>query len=401
MKLRVLIAAFATWLIGASAAMAQGDAPESAPDEISQADMPAVPNLSAPLELVDEAVQDNALEAVEDETDGLEITPVVIAPGNFDALFGEAQFAYATEDYEVAMLHAETAAAGGHVQAATLAGLIHVEGHLPRSNTSAALTWFRRAAEHDEPVALYQIGLMAQAGRENLNPATAGGYFLRAARSGHVPSMLAYALALKAGDIPQNAPDAMDWAERAASEGNVEAMYQRALMGADWQHGPNDLADARYWFERAGRADHAEAALQAGLMAATGEGGEIDAETALQFVRRSAETGYPPAQGQYGLMLYQGWNGAEPDLTQAAHWFLQGAEGGDAESEFLYAYVLARGEGVPQDLEAAYRWAIRAQTDFDGSVAENPERDQLQAGLENILPGDVTARLRRAVAAEG
>ena len=401
MTLRVLTAVFATCLIGASEAMAQDDAPDVAPEAVSDAGAPVLPALSAPLELIDEAVQDEALEAVEDEGDALEITPVVIAPGNFDALFGEAQFAYATEDYEVAMLHAETAAAGGHVQAATLAGLIHVEGHLERSSTSAALIWFRRAAEHDEPVALYQIGLMAQAGREGLNPATAGGYFLRAARSGHVPSMLAYALALKASDVPQNAPDAMDWAERAAGDGNVEAMYQRALMGADWQHGPNDLADARSWFERAGRADHAEAALQAGLMAATGEGGEVDAENALRFVRRSAETGYPPAQGQFGLMLYQGWNGAEPNLSQAAQWYLQGAEGGDAESEFLYAYVLARGEGVPQDLEAAYRWVIRAQTDFDGSAVDNPERDQLQAGLENILPGDVTARLRRAVEAEG
>ncbi|MEE2566562.1 tetratricopeptide repeat protein [Hyphobacterium marinum] len=371
----------------------------------AEAESPAVPPVTAPLELIDEELQNEALEASEE--DEAPVSEPVLAPppqsgGAMDTLFGEAQFAYASGEYATALLRAETAAAGGHAEAATLAGIIHAEARVPQASDRAALAWFRRAADTEEPVALYWMGRLAQAGRAGLTPGTAGGYYRRAAVGGHLPSMLAYALSLKATDVPQNAPEALDWAERAAELGDVEAMYQRALMGSEWQHGPRDLADARRWFVRAAEAGHAEAALQAGLMAATGEGGEEDAETALRWVRQSAEAGYPPAQGQYGLMLYQGWNGAEPDLVNAAYWFREGAEGGDAESQFLYAYALARGEGVTQNLEAAYGWAWMARTDFDGAPVENETRDMLIQRLETVLPSDVTARLRReAVEAAG
>ena len=377
-------------MAASASALAQEEPGEDAADN--------VPAVTPPLELIEEDIQADALRDLETEetADTTEALPPPSEPSSeMDEIFGEAQYAYATEDYGVALLRAQTAAAGGHPQAATLVGILHVEGRAPRASDDTALTYFQRAAAQNEPVALYQIGLLARAGRAGLTPGTAGGYFQRAARGGHVPAMLAYALSLKATDVPQNAGEAMDWAERAAAHGNVEAMYQRALMASDWHHGPQDPVDARQWFERAATSGHAEAALQAGLMAATGEGGEEDPVAALAMIRRSAESGYAPAQGQYGLMLYQGWNGAEPDLTNAAHWFAEGADGDDAESEFLYAYVLARGEGVTQDLQAAYLWVVRAATDFEGNPVDNPQRDELQSRLESVLPGDVTARLRR------
>lgn len=386
LNLTLLRGSLACLLISCAPALAQDDAPEPAP----QAEPPA-------LELVDEATQAEALESAEDADTPppVDVAPPVQTSGAMDALFGEAQYAYATGEFATALLRAETAAAGGHAEAATLAGIIHAEVRVIHASDESALTWFRRAAASEEPVALYHLGRLAQEGRAGLRPAAAGGYFQRAALGRHLPAMLAYALFLKATDIPQNAPEALDWAERAANLGDVEAMYQRALMGSDWHHGPQNLADARGWFERAAQNGHAEAALQAGLMAATGEGGPEDPVAALRWLRESAEAGYPPAQGQYGLLLYQGWNGTEPDLTAAAHWFGEGAEGGDAESQFLYAFALARGEGVLQDLEASYRWARRARTDFDGTPVDNEARDQLLSRLETVLPGDVTARVRR------
>ena len=104
---------------------------------------------------------------------------------------------------------------------------------------------------------------------------------------------------------------------------------------------------------------------------------------------------YPPAQGQYGLMLYQG-RGGEADAELAAHWFGQGARGGDAESQFLYAFVLAQGDGVEQDLEAAYRWVVAAGADALGAPVHNRDRDRLQAALERALPLEVQARVREA-----
>ena len=70
----------------------------------------------------------------------------------------------------------------------------------------------------------------------------------------------------------------------------------------------------------------------------------------------------------------------------AGYWFEQGARGGDAESQFLLAYVLARGEGRLQDLDRAYYWILRAEYDAEGAFVDNPQRDQLRRGLEQNLP---------------
>ena len=117
-------------------------------------------------------------------------------------------------------------------------------------------------------------------------------------------------------------------------------------------------------------------------------------------MRVSAESGYAPAQGQLGLMLYQG-RGVEIDQALASYWFEQGARGGDAESAFLFAYVLARGEGRVQNFEDAFYWSLRARTDILGEPVANPSRDQPEAGLRGVLtPQTVDAIEARVLAGE-
>jgi TPR repeat protein len=315
-----------------------------------------------------------------------------------DEAFQRALRAYASEDWVSAQIYSETAAVGGNAQAATLAGLIARDGQVDAPDMAVAAQWFRRAADQDEAVALFNLGLLAAMGRDDLGLGASRSWYERAARGGHVDAMVSYASVLRASPIPQDAIGAREWAERAAQLGNFEGMYQFAQLLDEGVGGPEDKGGARFWYERAGEQQLAEAAMQAGMMWAAGEGGEQDDVTALEWLRIAAESGYAPAQGQYGLMLYQG-RGTEIDLGMAAYWFGQGAEGNDAESQFLYAFVLARGEGVTTDFEAAYRWVLEGAFDVHGVPVHDETRDRLQAGLENALPVDVQQRVQMEVSA--
>ncbi|HAQ35237.1 MAG: hypothetical protein CMF74_17050 [Maricaulis sp.] len=354
-----------------SAALAQDTPPPAA------AERPVLPQ---GFDVVDAEAQDEALRALEERAEAGDP-----ASAGEEALV-RAQFAFATGNYDSALIYSETAAAAGLPRGATLAGLIHMNGLVANSDDSTAVRYFRRADTLDEPVAMFHLGQMARASRGGLVPSAAAGYFARSARAGHVPAMLAHALILKTSPVPQDAAEALEWAERAAVQNNIEAMYEFARLLDDWEGGPHDLVRARDWYRRAADAGHAEAALQAGLMAAEGAGGDEDPVEALTYVRQSAEAGFAAAQGQYGLMLHQGWNGTEPDAEAAADWFRQGAEGGDGESAYLYALALATGDGVETSLPEAYFWTLRARRHMDGSVNEDVDRERLQAGLENILP---------------
>lgn len=352
-------------------------------------DAPAFPG---DLILLPQDVQDAAI-------DGMDAEEAAIPDGLTEngELWYRAQVAYVGRDWMAAKTYAELAAVAGHIEAAMLAGLIAREGLAGEPDPAAAAQWFQRAADAGEPIALYQLGMIAAEDDGGLSLGTSRSWYERAARLGHLDAMLALTLELRNSPIPQDAITARQWAERAAQNGSAEGMYQFAQMLDAGLGGEADATGARSWYERAADARHAEAALQAALMWAEGEGGPADEAAARAWMRISAESGYAPAQGQYGLMLYQG-RGGETDIGSAAYWFSQGALGDDAESQFLYAYVLARGEGVPQDLESAYRWVLEGAVDALGAPVFDPTRDELERRLAQALPMEVRTQIEAAVA---
>lgn len=361
-----------------------------------QADEPQ-PSFTFPdeLVLVPESVQDAAEtgEAAEDATVPEGLSPVQ------EALY-RAQLAWMNEDWSSARRYAETAAAAGDTLAATMAGLIAKDGRdgTPR-DLGRAVTWFSRAAEDEQPIALYELGRIARNSEWQAQLGAPRLWFERAGRLGHLGSMLALGLDLKDSPLPQDQLGAREWFERAARGGSPEGMYQFAQMLDRGEGGHRDQSLARQWFELAAEERHAEAALQAAIMWAEGDGGEASDSEARRLMRISAESGYAPAQGQYGLMMYQG-RGGEADPAMASYWFEQGARGGDAESQFLLAYSLAQGDGRPQDLDRAYYWTLRAEYDPDGAFVENSLRDQMRLALERSLPPADVQRIQGEVSLE-
>jgi len=342
------------------------------------------------LSLVPEDVQRAAEEASSAED---AVIPMGMTAAE-EALY-RAQIAWIDEDWVSARQYAETAAAGGDVTAAVMSGLIARDGRATgEPDYALAASWFSRAAEQDHPLALYEMGRLAR--REVPGVTDPRSWFERAARVGHVPGMVAYALELRESPIPQERVRSREWAERAAQQGFAEAMYQFAQLLDLGIGGEQDLASARTWYESAAAERHAEAALQAGVMWVEGVGGPADAERGWAYIRQAAESGYAPAQGQFGLLMLQG-RGGEADPDMARYWFEQGAMGGDGESRFLLAYVLAREAVDNRDvnlLGQAYRWSLLAHEDFTGQPVDETRRAGLQGAIEGDLPPDLREQIR-------
>lgn len=306
--------------------------------------------------------------------------------------------AYLTGDYTMALLHAERAAAGGEARGATLAGHILLQGLSGEPDEEAAVRWLRRAADLNEPDALIILARLAEAGRAGLAPWQAREYFSRAAEAGDGRAAHEYGLYLMARTDPGSASTAMDWLRLAAESGREDSYIDYAYALGEWAHGPHDLTAARRWYERAGEAGIAYGALMAGTMHLDGEGADPDPARGAQLVRVAAESGLIPAMGQYALLLFQGAPGLAADPVNAAHWAHQGAQRGDPESQFLYAYALAVGDGTDRDLEEAYVWVVRAGFTRDGEMADDADRQRLEAALARALDAETLERLRQRAA---
>ncbi|MGY6628124.1 MAG: tetratricopeptide repeat protein [Oceanicaulis sp.] len=358
----------AAGLVSAATPAARGDAPPALP-----------PGLSDLIE------RDRSADPVE----GRSLTNDAMA---------SASGAYLTGDYTMALLHAERASAGGEPRGATLAGHILLQGLSGEPDEDAAVRWLRRAADLNEPDALIILARLAEAGRAGLAPWQAREYFSRAAEAGDGRAAHEYGLYLMARTDPGSASTAMDWLRLAAESGREDSYIDYAYALGEWAHGPHDLTAARRWYERAGEAGIAYGALMAGTMHLDGEGADPDPARGALLVRVAAESGLVPAMGQYALLLFQGAPGLPADPVNAAHWAGQGAQRGDPESQFLYAYALAVGDGTDRDLEDAYVWAVRAGITRDGEMADDPDRQRLEAALARALDAETLERLRQRAA---
>jgi len=257
-----------------------------------------------------------------------------------------------------------------------------------------ALLHAQRAADLNEPDALIILARLAEAGRAGLAPWQAREYFSRAAEAGDGRAAHEYGLYLMERTDPGAASTALDWLRLAAESGHTQSYADYAYALGEWPHGPRDLTQARQWYERAGEAGLAFGSLMAGTMHLADEGADADPERGAQLVRVAAESGLIPAMGQYALLLFQGAPGLAADPVNAAHWAHQGAQRGDPESQFLYAYALAVGDGTARDLEGAYVWAVRAGLTRDGEMADDPDRAQLEAALARAFDAETIGRLR-------
>lgn len=122
---------------------------------------------------------------------------------------------------------------------------------------------------------------------------------------------------------------------------------------------------------RAARAGDVEACFHLGQSYSTGKTVPQCATEAIRWLRLAASAGHSGAQFHLAALLAQG-NRASPrsqgpfdsgcarDIVEAASWAQRAAEGGIADAQVLYAWILRDGPAELRDPEASAVWYRRA-----------------------------------------
>ena len=100
---------------------------------------------------------------------------------------------------------------------------------------------------------------------------------------------------------------------------------------------------------------HAQAQFKLGRYYETGEGLPQDVEKAMEWYTKAAEQGYAKAQSNLGRLLVLSHN-----YEEAVRWFTMAADQGLAQAQYSLGLLYMQGQGVPQSIERANEWLIKA-----------------------------------------
>lgn len=115
-------------------------------------------------------------------------------------------------------------------------------------NNKEALFWLERAANNDEPEALYQLGVYYSEGGE-ADLAKSIKYYQRAAELNHADAALE--LSYIYGEVEQDDDKAIFFLKKAAELENQEAIEELAAQALSGE-GNMDAKEAEYWIKKAG-----------------------------------------------------------------------------------------------------------------------------------------------------
>lgn len=268
-----------------------------------------------------------------------------------------------------------------------------------RGNYATALRLLRPLADHDEPIAQYDLGVMYAKGQGvPQDYAEAVKWFRTAADHGHSDAQYSLGVMYANGQgVPQEYAEAARWYRKAADQGEPSAQYSLGLMYDKGQGVPRDNAEAMTWVRKAAEQGDPKAETALGVMYGLKglRGGVLqDLTEAMKWLRKAADQDDPDAQYQLGDMYATG-----KEYAEAMKWLSKAAEHGVPKAQTDLATMYTNGQGVPQDYVQAHKWFNLAASQFSASESEGraaavKSRDRLAAKMtpEQIAEAQKLAR---------
>lgn len=278
-------------------------------------------------------------------------------------------------DRGIALLK-EAAEAGESIAAYRL-GEAYFTGIGVRQDHVEAFFWYSETvAIEPHRDGFFMIASMQAAGRGTERDREAAfKNYLKAAELEQPRAMFEVGLAYKNGvGVAPNDEKARYWFGKAAPVNQDVAgtgkLSSYLTLGQIYEHGwgvRKDPAQAAKWFKLA--ADEYRKLAEAGDLIAmhrlagmyrTGTGVSQDKSQLREWLRRAAEGGYFEAQYEYAVMHLTNHDGATRDFALARKYFVAAAEGGHPDSQYQLGVMFARGMGVKQNKLVAYKWLTLA-----------------------------------------
>ncbi|HEX7387315.1 MAG TPA: tetratricopeptide repeat protein [Castellaniella sp.] len=186
-------------------------------------------------------------------------------------------------------------------------------------------------------------------------PAAAAATLRAAAEGGVVQAQLVYGQWLLDGHGVTRDPEAaFQWFQHASRQGAPMALN---MLGQCHAHGwgtPVNALMAVYWYRLSALGGLDWGMYNYATALTLAQGVACDRPTALAWFRKAADLGHAKSMNMVGSFYEDGWVVAQ-DLAQAAHHYLQAAQGGDFRGQFNTARLLI----LAGQVDVATHWLHR------------------------------------------
>jgi TPR repeat protein len=202
------------------------------------------------------------------------------------------------------------------------------------------ILWEREIASADETVA---DSVTSAQGAALTDPSVLEAQYSAAADEGQVWAQTRLGvLYARAENDPERWQKAVRLLQLAAGQGDGEAQYELAGMAAAGRGMPASDVEAFGYMKEAAARGLADAQYQLAAMYSGGRGTAVDKAAAVEWGRRAAAQNHIPGQFSLGCLLIESDDAAMK--TEGVDWLKRAAAAGSRQAALFLAAALARGE---------------------------------------------------------
>ena len=204
---------------------------------------------------------------------------------SIEQAFNQALDAYKAGNFAEAAGQWLALAEDGCAPAQRALGSLYERGQGVEKNAENAFEWTKKAAEQNDPVAMFNLACYHDKGfGAEKNQQTALTWYRKAAEYGHPEAAALIASLIETGDrgLAKDMDEAVRWYQIAANRGNVLAMGRLAWLYSTGTGVPQDATFA--------------CMMNTAILYARGEGTPHDAHEALYWAEQAKKHGAPQAE---------------------------------------------------------------------------------------------------------
>ena len=225
-----------------------------------------------------------------------------------------------------------------------------------------AVRWLGRAADHGDPDAQYNLGVILLHGGKLLE---AMNVLRHAYYQGHEPAGLQIgAMCMREDGRSATDEDIANWYRPIAEEGHPVAQFALAIIYEHGRGAEQSSAEAARWLRRAGKQGHCVAQAELGTMLEYGLGIERDQRESTKWLLLAAAQGSWSAHSILARKYLYG-EGVEQDAEEAERLLLLCCGNGMISSMGALATLRAIGRGLREDHKQAVKWFRRVFSKAD------------------------------------
>lgn len=194
-------------------------------------------------------------------------------------------------------------AVGSDAQAQLLLAHLLEEGAGLPQDLNAALGWYRKSADQENPDACVELAKLQLSGKVAAQDGyNAVGLLFKAGKAGNTEAQALLGALFLVGKGKQEFVSQVKLARNGTEKGDNHAQYTLGWILREGAGAPRSPSDAQFWLTKAAKQGNAAAALLLGDMALNGEAGQKETAAAIRWLENAAAGGEHAAVARLSLL---------------------------------------------------------------------------------------------------